>query len=329
MIIGLVILAYPKFQKTNQIKPAIVPDSVYSAWVPSWDQDRVLKSLASSTKLSSLSPVWYRLDASKQITEVKEGKKEEIKSVAKQQRIKLVPAIFNDFNSQTTSSFLEDQQNYQNQINNLINIAQKQGFAGYDVDFEEINPQDKELFSQFIKYLAANLHKAGLILTVSVHAQSGAFTDRAATKAQDLTELTKSADFIKMMIYDYHNTQTGAGPITPIEEYKQVLRYVSTKVPAEKLIVGLPLYGYKWNKSKNEAIVYQDIIKLVEQNTTKRDDSSSEQVISYLENGISNIVWVEDSQSILFKIKIAREFGIYQFSFWRLGGEDLDLWKKI
>lgn len=321
-------------QNSKQIKDSLVPakpvpPSIYSAWVPTWDQDRVLVSLASSSaKLSYLSPVWYKLEINGQISEITAGKKEQIKAIIKDKRVKLIPTIFNEFDTKRTAEFL---QGYKTELNKLVNIGLEQGFAGFDLDFEEINLADKDLFSQFVADLANSLHEKGLILTVSVQAQAGNLTDREASRAQNLTQIAKSADFVRVMIYDYHNTQTQAGPITPIPEYKQVLEYMVKVVPKEKLVVGLPLYGYKWNKNKNDSVTYQDINKLLQNSQVKvnRDGVSSEQVIQYLENGVTNIVWVEDSQSIIYKAKIAREYGIYQFSFWRLGGEDLSLWEKL
>lgn len=331
----LVFFAYIKlsdFNNQDTQPQKKLPPASYSAWIPTWDQERVLVSLAtSSAKLSYVSPVWYRLNSDKRILEIKEGKKDQIKALLKQNGVKIIPTIFNDFDGQRTSDFLKDRQKYQMQIQQLINLALKEGYKGYDLDFEEMNPADKELFSEFVSKFAAKLHERNLKLVVSVHAQSGALSDRSATKAQDLGQISKYADFIRVMIYDYHNTKTGPGPITLIENYKQVLEYTTRIVPAEKLVVGLPLYGYQWNSNKNSPVEYQTVQEIIEKSkaSSKRDEVSYEQVINFFENGIENIVWMEDAESVIYKIKIAREYGIYQFIFWRLGGEDLSLWEKI
>ncbi|MBI2338046.1 hypothetical protein HYU95_02580 [Candidatus Daviesbacteria bacterium] len=304
----------------------------YSAWIPTWDQDKVLESLAtSSAKLSYVSPVWYKLNPRQKIEEIKDSRKDQIKALLTQKGVKIIPVIFNEFDGQRISDFLKDKQNYQIQIQNLINLALEAGYQGYDLDFEEMNPDDRKSFTEFISDFAAKLHEKGLMLFVSVHAQSGTLSDRSATKAQDLKQIAKYADFIRVMIYDYHNIKTDPGPITPVKEYKQVLEYTAKIIPAEKLVVGLPFYGYQWNKFKNSPVEYQtvqDIAKKTEAGF-KRDEVSYEQVINFFENGIENVIWVEDSESVLYKIKIAREYGIYQFVFWRLGGEDLSLWEKI
>lgn len=330
IIVGLYIYSQNSSNEPGRFK--VVPRSVYSAWIPTWDQDKVLQSVASSSgKLSYLSPVWYRLDAKKKITEIKEGKKAEIKAIVKQSRINLIPTISNELDGKRATIFLKDEAGYKIQADNLVNIAETEGFQGWDIDFEEMSLSDQEAFSKFIKIFSEKLHSKKLLLTVSVHSQTGTAEDRNAAKAQDLLQIAKYADFIRVMIYDYHNTQTDPGPITPLAEYKQVLGYITKVVPPGQLVVGLPLYGYKWNKSNNSAVVYQDVQAIIQKLklNLNRDKTSGEQIVSYSENSTPNVIWVEDSQSVIYKINIAREYGVYQFIFWRLGGEDLNLWEKL
>lgn len=66
------------------------------------------------------------------------------------------------------------------------------------------------------------------------------------------------------------------------------------------------------------------------------------QYISYIDEstGIENIVWYENSQSVMEKVKLAKLFGIEGISLWRLGqipnepdaagkSFDMDIWKSL
>lgn len=317
-----------KFLPENKKMPKNIPQSIYGAWIPAWDQDRVLYSLATSSgKLKTISPVWYTIDQNKNITLLSKQKKNEIQQIALKNRIKIIPTISNEFDRKRVIDLFSDKTAYQKSLGDLINIAKKENYAGWDIDFEEFNLEDKDIFSKYINDLARIFHENKLKLSVSVHAQSGNSSDRAAARAQDLPKLAKSADYIRVMVYDYHNAKTEAGPVTPIDKYKEVLEYVSNIIPQEKLVIGLPLYGYDWGNNNNFSVEYQeaqDVIKKFN-GVFIRDATSYELVGNYS----GRVIWIEDTESIIFKINIAREYGAYQFYFWRLGGEDYELWNKL
>lgn len=304
-----------------------VPNSVFGAWVPTWDQDRVLYSLATASgKLKTISPVWYIVDENKIIKPIEKGKKVQIQQLASKNNITLIPTVFNEFNRKRIIDLLSDKSSYEKAINELLQIAKKENYGGWDIDFEELNFEDKDMFSKFIEDLSVILHKNNLKLSVSVHVQTGN-NDRPAARAQDWAKLSKSADFIRIMAYDYHNAKTSSGAVTPIDKYKQVIEYALKNIPEEKIVMGLPLYGYSWGADNIFSLEYQNAQDFIKKfNGSFERDATSSELIGYY---AGRVMWVEDSESIIFKINIAREYGIYQFYFWRLGGEDYELWSRL
>lgn len=308
-----------------------LPPSQFSAWVASWDQDKALLSVEqSSNKLKYLSPVWYSLDAKGGIKPVAGIWMDQFKTKAKDLNIGLIPTIFNQFDAERVSLLISNPQLYTKFSNQTVTIAQEKGYLGWDIDFEGIKLKDRDKFNEFIRHLAQDLHQNGLLLSVSVHAQTGN-NDWEAALAQDWKQISQQADFIRIMAYDFHNQNTPPGPITPLDKYELVLKNATSQIPVNKIVIGLPLYGYDWEDKKGTPVTYLQIdeLKRKKEASPTRDPLSQALTLSYQEGKTNHTVWVEDSQSTQYKINKAKEFKIYQFSFWKLGGEDPTFWQII
>lgn len=301
----------------------------YSAWIPWWDEERALVSLnKAKSKLGIISPVWYKLDKQSKIIKIQSANKQGIKDAATSAQLTIIPVIGNDFDSERTSIFLWNETLRKNETDRLVNIALLEGYSGWDLDWEEISENDKDKFSDFVNYFAQRLHADNLKLIVTVHAQTGQPTDWEGSSGQDWSELFRNADFIRIMAYDFHNTETVPGPITPPDKLREVINYAVSVIPKEKIVLGLPTYGYDWSRKDNRSYQYVDILELIEEfNGFYEYDSKSMAIKgNYIANEVEHTLWFENSKSIAQKISLARSFGIYQFSFWSLGGEDQRIW---
>ena len=130
------------------------------------------------------------------------------------------------------------------------------------------------------------------------------------------------------MAYDFHYDESDPGPVTPLDNLVQVIDYSLSHVPPEKLVLGVPTYGYDWTNKGGEALQYKQFLDLARQKnvTPSRDPISSAMTFVYKDQGAKHEVWYEDAQSTKTKIAYARSRGIYQFCFWRIGDEDPNTW---
>lgn len=311
-----------------------VPASQFHGWIAWWDEAAALKSLDQNIqKLQSVSPVWYKLDGQGNLFQIPHKANLEIKKLAQQSKIKLIPTITNDFDANKISIVLHNSDIYNSFTEELLSLAKKYDYQGFDIDWEEMNPKDQQSFTFFIEALAEKLHQNNLTLTVSVHPQTGQASDRKIVKAYDLAKLAKWADALKIMAYDFHNQNSNPGAITPFSELTKVLVYTSKIVPFEKIILGLPVYGYDWEKGTNrkaDIVSFTQAQELITKHNgqIQRDLESASLVGNYRKNGQEHVIWFEDAQTIREMIKKARSFGIYQFSFWRIGVEDSVIWTQ-
>jgi spore germination protein len=239
-----------------------------------------------------------------------------------------MPTITNDFQPDAVSALLDDWELTEKTVNDLVFIAVSHGYEGWDIDWEMMYPGDKVGYNGFIELLSQKLHEKGLKLSVTVQAQTGDNTDNPSIEAQDWQEISKYADQIRIMAYDFHYDSSEAGPITPLDAYQKVLNMAVQKIPLEKIIIGLPTYGYDWVGEKGVDTQYIHAIDRLTKLNKKwnRDLASAELVGKYTIGKDQHELWFEDAESAKIKIEMARSFGINRFCFWRLGGEDPLIW---
>jgi spore germination protein len=134
-------------------------------------------------------------------------------------------------------------------VNNIHSLLHQNDYKGVLIDFEGLQPEDRQHFNRFIKELAAKLHPSGMRVAIAVPPMQGdRFPEYHA--AYDYRTLGKHADIIFLMTYDWHWPGGHPGPIAPIGEIRQTVEYAISVIPKSKVWMGIPLYAYDWTLPK-------------------------------------------------------------------------------
>jgi hypothetical protein len=134
-------------------------------------------------------------------------------------------------------------------IASLVAFAGEIGVDGINVDVEALDATLVPAFGGFVGDLRAALRAVDPTHTVSV--ATGA---HALGAAMALAAANAGADRIFMMGYDYRTGRSDPGATAPLDRSdggNASLRtsldlYAALGVPADRLLLGLPLYGVKW-----------------------------------------------------------------------------------
>lgn len=125
---------------------------------------------------------------------------------------------------------------------------------GANVDFEYLGTPGNEIvirFAQFMRDLADVVHKEipNSSLSMAVYA-----TSAREERIHNVELVGSFIDYVFIMGYDFFRpSSTNAGPISPlggVEKYgydlKTSVEDFLKKIPAEKIVLGVPYYGYDW-----------------------------------------------------------------------------------
>ncbi|PXY39171.1 chitinase [Flavobacterium cheongpyeongense] len=150
-----------------------------------------------------------------------------------------------------------------------VHLMKTYGFDGIDIDWEfpgqraednVFRPSDKENFTLLLGELRAQLEIETKADNKHYLLSIAAATDQEYLNHTDLKKAHQYLDFINLMCYDFYNGwfyQTGhQANLYPSKEEKfggnsiseSIDKFLKQGVPSNKLILGIPFYGRKWEK---------------------------------------------------------------------------------
>jgi len=311
-----------------KVEELIKNENLYTAgWIPYWDENRGFEIVSQNSKqLNSVSPTWFYVNVDGTLTERNPGLFAGKVAIAHKNNVTIIPTISNP-SSTKLSVILNDTGLRTKHINEIITKVETYNFDGIDIDYENLEAADRSVFSTFIEELAYALHAKGKVLTIAVLPKSDniVYQFSPSRQAQDWGRIGAVVDEFRIMGYDWtHNSTTDAGAISPTYWLEEILGYALSKVEKEKIVLGLPLYGYYWKTSGVSALTWEDVEEMRNNGaTTSLDTASQENVLT------TNIgtAWYQNAESIEIRRDIARKFGIKGVIYWRLGGEDHGIWE--
>ncbi|WP_085976831.1 glycosyl hydrolase family 18 protein [Leptospira noguchii] len=183
--------------------------------------------------------------------------------LSKNYKIRLIPLI--SAVSKNGSSFLGSDITMKIAIENLIVfLKQNPEIAGLHFDIEFLPKSEIGNYKKFLVKLKQKLSKEKVI-TVAIFPQLE-FPNQNLIVHSDLLE-EKSIDEFVLMSYDFHSTKTDPGPVTSIPLTKKNLEFLLKRIPNSKLWLGLPLYGYFWNRNGRVQILTQKDLEKFKENS--------------------------------------------------------------
>jgi spore germination protein YaaH len=131
-------------------------------------------------------------------------------------------------------------------IETLVDLVVDKGFDGLDLDWELVR-QDRDRFSEFVEELAGALHDENRLLSIAVFPKESEPGRWDTQKAADYERLGAAVDEFKVMTYSYSGGWSDPGPQMPLAWAHKVLAFAESVVSAEKVLMGIPFFGFDWH----------------------------------------------------------------------------------
>lgn len=115
--------------------------------------------------------------------------------------------------------------------------------------------------------------------------------------------------------------------VAPLPNVRRVVEYALTEIPAEKLWLGIPNYGYDWplpfrqGVTKATSISNQYALQLALRYGVEIlfDDTAQTPWFRYTdEQGVEHEVWFEDARSIYAKLNLISEYRLSGAGYWNM-----------
>ena len=223
-------------------------------------------------------------------------------------------------------------------LDNAIAIIQQKGYGGLDVDFEYLGAVNRERYNAFMRKAAARLRPLGLQLSSALAPKKTADQRGTLYEGHDYRAHGEINDLVFIMTYEWGWAGGAPMAVSPINEVREVMEYAITEIPRNKLMMGIPLYGYDWilpyvpgGQFARSISPQQAIALALRYNTNIEYDTAAQApFFNYRdEQGRQHIVWFEDARSIQAKFNLVKQLGIRGFFYWVLGNDFPQNWLLI
>lgn len=287
-------------------------------------------------------PGWYALES---------GKMDPFFSEALKNDVSLSLTVVSGSNDAINEMISDPIPHAKNLAGDLRPLIDKYKFSDINIDIESTQTATQSARENFSKFIETVKKELGNNETLTVEISA---SDVINNNLIDPKAIGKIADNVVIMTYDYHYIGSFVtGPVAPLTGSGITSEYDVTAatekalelIPAKKLILGLPLYGYEWEsigQVPRSAIIpntgaaasnsrVEKFLVSCSSCSSQLDTTAEENYISYLDDGTGayHTIFYPNENSTLKKINFADNFQLAGVALWALGYEGNDILKPL
>lgn len=230
------------------------------------------------------------------------------------------------FSSEQGSELLNTRTIWETLKNNIIEIIREKNFSGIDVDFEYLPREDYMNYADFISYLRENLNPLGYLVVVAVSPKTSDSQPGDFYESHNYYLLGQAANYVFVMTYEWGYTYGPPQAVSPITGVTNVLKYALTRIPPEKILLGISNYAYDWTlpyvqgKSRAVLIGNEEAVRIADEVGAEIifDPVSKSPYFNYYKDGNLHTVWFEDARSIFERLKLVEDYNLRGIGIWNL-----------
>ena len=292
--------------------------------------DEIADTLADTGNIDVISPTWFYLN----------DNKGGIQSIASSSYVNYchtnniqVWALVSNLedSSVDTTKVLNTTSSRDALVNNLLAQAITYDLDGINIDIEELSASAADGYIEFIKELSIKCEKNDIVLSVDNYVPDG------SSECYNRAQQANYADYVVIMGYDEHYAGSSeAGSVASIGWVSQGVADTLEDVPAEQVILGMPLYCRVWEidaagQVSSQAYGMGAIQNYITVNnaTVSWNEDCGQYYAEFTQGDSRFLIWVEDAASLEEKLKLIDEYSLAGGAFWKLGFDNSATWNAI
>jgi spore germination protein len=230
-----------------------------------------------------------------------------------------------NFSNELASYVMNNEVSRNRLVNNVFNTVIRKDYYGVDFDFEFLFADDADNYVQLVSQMQQRLSPIGAVTLVALAPKTYTEQPGLLYEGHDYRGLGAAADLSLLMTYEWGYTYGPPMAVAPINNVRQVLEYGITQIPPNKILMGIPNYGYDWtlpfvqgvskaeNLSNPEAVARAASVGA----QIQFDETAQTPFYEYTDSqGRQHVVWFEDERSLRAKLELVNEYGLAGVSFW-------------
>lgn len=232
-----------------------------------------------------------------------------------------------NFSNELASLVLNNESIQDTLISSVIATIERKGYQGLDIDFEFVLPEDRIAYAQFINRLRETLNPLGYTVLAALAPKTSAEQKGLLYEGHDYPLIGEAANAVLLMTYEWGYTYGPPLAVAPINQVRRVVDYALEEIPANKMYLGIPNYGYNWTlpfvRGDSRAVSISNVTAV---DTAREygaeisfDALAATPYFRYTdENAVQHEVWFEDARSIREKLALAVASNFRGVGYWNL-----------
>lgn len=240
-------------------------DAEVTAWIPYWRAEAGVASiLPQLDKFTEVNPFVYsvRQDGSLFLNaDLGAEPWKTLQTAARTMGVRYVPTVM-WANADAIDNVLRDPVTRAEHVRAIVREVYARGFDGIDIDYEAKKAGTKDYFSQFLKELYEAIgYDKWIMCTIESRTpldsryETPEDIPEDIEYANDFVEIGKNCDRVRFMAYDQGRidvklNEAKGDPYAPVADttwVEKVMRLAAAEIPAGKLVIGIPTYGYEYD----------------------------------------------------------------------------------
>lgn len=228
------------------------------------------------------------------------------------------------FSSEIAHEILTNVQTQEALIGNIIGVLGGNNYNGLIIDFEYLFPEDRQNYTNFVSRVVNRLRPMGYKVMVALAPKNSADQKGLLYEAHDYPALGALADNVIPMTYEWGYLRGPAEAVAPIDKVRKVLDYAVSVIPSEKILMGMPNYGYDWAlpfvKGSVARILTNNGAVMLAQRVGARiqyDNTAQAPYFNYYDSERKrHEVWFDDARSYYARLGLIDEYNLGGVSYW-------------
>lgn len=230
------------------------------------------------------------------------------------------------FNNGLVSALVRQQNVQLRLLRNLVRVMTEKGYQGVNIDFEYVLPEDRDYFTAFVEKTTNLLNQFGFYVIVALAPKYSDNQQGLLYEGMDYKSLGQAANWVFLMTYEWGYTYGPPMAVAPINQVRRVVEYALSRIPAYKICMGIPNYGYDWplpfvrgtTRARTLGNIEAVQMAIFYGVPVQFDQTAQSPYFTYWQYGIQHQVWFEDVRSYQAKYNLAEEYSLRGVGIWQV-----------
>ena len=263
----ILLVAFPAFAGAAPVKSSME----VGGWMPYWRAATSTKNVLPNLRnLTTVHPFSFTVSSDGTLIDTLDITEEPwatFLTEARRQQVRVIPTIV-WADGEEIHRVLSDLDSRGELVEDIVDLVETHGFDGIDIDFESKLAETKDDYSAFLRELYREMGNKWVYCTIESRTPLSSRYDTIPANieyANDYKEINKYCDRVQIMAYDQGTidlklSRAAAGPYVPVSDTRwveKVVREALKTISKNKLIIGIPTYGYEYQVAPLSASSYQ------------------------------------------------------------------------